>query len=56
MCIVYKVNVVVTQSPFEASRSKVDVSEVMQVEIIYNKLYYIDWKLITTLNPVSTNL
>ena len=28
MCIGYKVNVVVTGSPFEAGRSEVDVSEV----------------------------
>ena len=56
MCIVYKVNVVVTRSPFEAARSEVDVSEVMKMEIIYNKLDYIDWKLITILNAVSTNI
>ena len=55
MCIVYNVSVVVTRSPFEAARSEVDVPEVMQMEIIYNKLDYIDWKLITTLNAVSTN-
>ena len=29
MCIVNKVNAVVTRSPFEAARSEVDVSEVM---------------------------
>ena len=29
MCIVYKMNVVVTRSPFEAARSKVDVSAAM---------------------------
>ena len=55
MCIVYNMNVVVTRAPFEAVRSLVDVSEVMQMEIIYNQLDYIDWKLITTLNAVSTN-
>ena len=48
-------NVVVTRSPFETARSEVDVSEAMQAEIMYNKLDYIDWKLITTLNAVSTN-
>ena len=54
MCIVYQMNVVVTQSPFEAARSEVDVSEAMQ-EIIYNKLDDIDLKLIATENTVSTN-
>ena len=55
MCFVYKMNVVVTRSPFEAARSEVDVSEAMKAEIIYNKLDYIDWKLITTENTVSSN-
>ena len=54
MCFVYKMNVVVTRSPFEAARSEVDVSEAMKAEIIYNKLDYIDWKLITTENTVSS--
>ena len=47
--------VVVTRSPFEAARSEVDVSEAMLTEEIYNKLDYIDWKLITTENAVSSN-
>ena len=47
MCIVYKMNVVVTRSPFEAARNEVDVSEKMCGEIICNKLVYIEWKLIT---------
>ena len=38
----------------EAARSKVDVSEAMQAEIIYYKLDYIDLKLITTENTVSS--
>ena len=29
MCIVNNVNVIVTRSPFEAARNKIDVSEVM---------------------------
>ena len=29
MCILYKMNVVVTRSPFEAARNEVDVSEKM---------------------------
>ena len=55
MCIVYKVYVVVTRSPFEAAKNEVDVSEAMQAEIIYIKLDYIDWKLITIENTVSSN-
>ena len=55
MCFVYKMNVVMTRSPSEAARSEVDVSEAMQAEIIYNKLDYIDWKLITIENTVSSN-
>ena len=55
MCIVYKLNVVLTRLLFEAARSEINVSEVMYVEIIYNKLDYIHWKLITKLNAVSTN-
>ena len=55
MCIVYKINVVVTRSPFEAARNEVDVSEKMLAEIIYNKLDYIEWKLITTENTVSSD-
>ena len=55
MCIVYNVNVVVTRLPFEAARSEIHVSEVMLDGNNYNKLDYIDWKLITTLNAVSTN-
>ena len=42
MCIVYKMNVVLTWSPFEAGRSEVEVSKGMKAEIIYNKLDYID--------------
>ena len=38
-------NVVVTRLPFEAARSKVDVSEAIYAEMIYNKLDYIDWQL-----------
>ena len=53
MCIVYKINVVVT--PFEAARNEVDVSEKMQAEIVYNKLDYIEWKLTTTENTVSSD-
>ena len=44
MFIVHKMNVVVTRSPFEAARSKVDISEAIGAEIICNKLDYIDWK------------
>ena len=55
MCIVYKMSVVVTRSPFEAARNEVDVSEKMQAEIVYNKLDYIEWKLITTENTVSSD-
>ena len=55
MCIVYKMNKVVTRSPFEAARSEVDVPEAMQAEIIYNMLDYIDWKLMTTENTISSN-
>ena len=55
MCIVYKMNVVVTRSPFEAARNEVDVSEKMQAEILYNKLDYINRKLIKTENTVSSH-
>ena len=57
MCIVYNVNVDATRSPFEAARSEVDVSEVMMMDImgLYNKLDYVDWKLNTRLNAVSTS-
>ena len=55
MRIVYKMNVVVTRSPFEAARSEVDVSEAMYPEIIYNKLDYINRKLMTTENTVSSH-
>ena len=55
MYIVQKMNVVVKRSPFGSARSEVDVSEAMQAEIVYNKLNYIDWKLITTENTVSSN-
>ena len=44
MCIDYKMNVVVTRSPFEAARSKVDISEAIGAEIICNKLDYINLK------------
>ena len=54
MCINYKMNVVETWLPFEA-RNEVDVSEKMQAEIVYNKLDYIEWKLITTENTVSSD-
>ena len=50
MCIVYKMNVVVTRSPFEAARNEVDVFEKMYAEIVHNKLDCIEWKLITTEN------
>ena len=33
MCIVHKINVVVKRSPFEATRSEVDVSEAMENDI-----------------------
>ena len=36
MCIVHKMNVVVTRSSFEAARSEVVVSEAIFAEIIYN--------------------
>lgn len=55
MCIVYKINEVVTPSPFEAVRNKVHKFEGIYVEIVYNKLDYIDWKSITTENTVSSN-
>ena len=55
MCIVYKMNVVVKRSPFEAARNEVDVFEKMQAEIVYNKLDYIAWNLITTENTVSSD-
>ena len=42
ICIVYKSNVVVTRSPFEAAKNEVAISEVIKAEIIYNKLDYID--------------
>ena len=48
MCIVYKMNVVWTPSPFETARSEVDGSEAMLAEIIYNKLDYMIRKLMTT--------
>ena len=44
MFIIHKMNVVVTRSPFEAARSKFDISEAIGSEIICNKLDYIDWK------------
>ena len=44
MCIDYKMNVVVTRSPFEAARSKVDISEAIGAEIICNKLDHINLK------------
>ena len=55
MCIVNKINVVVTRSPFEAARSEVDISKAIQAETIYNTLDYIDWKLITAENAVYSN-
>ena len=55
MCIVYKMNVVLTRSPFEVARSEVDVYEARQAEMIYNKLDYIDWKLIIKENTVSSD-
>ena len=55
MCIVYKMNEVVTQSPFEAAESDVDVSEAMQAGKMFNKLDYINRKLMTTENTVSSS-
>ena len=59
MCSVYKMNLVLMWSPFEAAtctcRREVDISKAIQEGIIYNKLDYIDLKLITTKNIVSSN-
>ena len=39
MSNVYKMNVVVTRSPFEAAGSEVDISEKILAEMISSKLY-----------------
>ena len=44
-CIVYKMNVVVTRSPFKAARSEIDLSEARLVEMIYTNLDYNDYKI-----------
>ena len=55
MCIFYKINEVVTQSPFEAARNEVAAFEVIQAEITHNESDNISRRLITIENTVSSN-
>ena len=50
MCIVCKMNVVLTRSPFEAARSENDIQSDISKNNILIKLDHIDWKSISFCN------